>query len=71
MVLRMTYTTDAPTDDRWLTTGEVADLLSYSRKRVHQWVKSGALKATRPGGGHYRIRWSDVVAFMDASPDNQ
>ena len=68
-------TTQVPTaptdDDYWLSTGDVAKRLGYRRNTVHQWVRSGVLKATRPGGGHYRIRWSDVVAFMDASPDNQ
>ena len=73
MVLRMTYTTDAPAQDDLLTTGDVARRLNYSRSRVHQLVKSGELRATQPGGpqSHYRIRPADLAKFLADSPTNQ
>ena len=53
-------------DERLLTVGEVAERIRASRETVRRWIRSGRLRATRPGGTKlgYRIRESDVARFM-------
>ncbi len=48
-----------------LTTTEVAAALRVTRATVTAWVRDGQLPAlTLPGGRGYRIRRSDVEAFL-------
>jgi excisionase family DNA binding protein len=57
------------TNDRWLTTTEIATALHVSRQTVSRWIREGRLKAvaievgTRP---IYRIRESDFRRFVQA-----
>lgn len=49
------------------TVKKVADELKVSPKAVYNWIGKGKLAALRLPGGDYRIRWSDVTAFIDAN----
>lgn len=49
------------------TVKKVADELKVSPKAVYNWINRGKLAALRLPGGDYRIRWSDVAAFIDAN----
>jgi excisionase family DNA binding protein len=60
------------TADDLLTVGQVADELQVIPATVRTWIQSGALRASRPGNGvhpgrTYRIRRTDLVAFVSAS----
>ena len=52
--------------ERLLTVGEVADHMRVSNMTVYRLIKSGALPAIRVGK-NYRIRASDLTAYLDAS----
>lgn len=52
--------------DPLLTVGEVADHMRVSNMTVYRLIKSGALPAIRVGK-NYRIRSSDLTAYLDAS----
>lgn len=45
---------------RYLTTGQVAQLLSVKPDTVLKWIRSGMLPARRTAGGHHRINQADV-----------
>jgi excisionase family DNA binding protein len=45
---------------RYLTTGQVADILSVKSDTVLKWIRSGLLPARRTAGGHHRINESDL-----------
>ena len=48
-------------EQRWLSTGEAAQLCSVARDTVLKWIRKGRLPASRTAGGHYRIAWQDAV----------
>ncbi len=53
--------------DRWLTTGQVAELLGVSRSTVTRWIRDGRLAATAIHVGArptYRVREADLRAFV-------
>jgi excisionase family DNA binding protein len=50
-------------NERLLTPGDVARLLSVSPVTVRQWAAQGWLKASRTAGQHRRFRESDVLDF--------
>jgi excisionase family DNA binding protein len=50
-------------NERLLTPGDVARLLSVSPVTVRQWAAQGWLKASRTAGQHRRFRESDVLEF--------
>ena len=50
----------APTAAELLSTGEVARLFGVSPSAVTRWARTGAIKAIRTPGGHYRFRASEV-----------
>jgi len=52
------------TQNKPLTTGEVATYCGVSRVGVLRWIKAGHLKAYRTPGGHYRITPHDFKAFL-------
>ena len=59
--------TDGPLGaDRLLTVAEVADHMRVSNMTVYRLIKAGTLPAIRVGK-NYRIRASDVTAYLDAS----
>ena len=45
---------------RYLTTGQVADMLSVKSDTVLKWIRSGLLPARRTAGGHHRINQNDL-----------
>jgi len=45
---------------RWLSTGEAAQLCSVARDTVFKWIRRGRLPASRTAGGHYRIAPADL-----------
>ncbi len=50
--------------DRFLTTGEVAQYCQVSPVTVFRWIKEGKLSAHSTPGGHYRVRATDLLAFL-------
>jgi excisionase family DNA binding protein len=59
--------TDGPLGaDRLLTVAEVADHMRVSNMTVYRLIKSGSMPAIRVGK-NYRIRSSDLAAYLDAS----
>src|SRR6516164_907521 len=46
--------------DRYLTTGQVAQELKTSTQTVRNYCDSGAIKATKSAGGHYRIEPAEL-----------
>lgn len=50
-------------EKKYLTPGEVADLLMVSSAAVRRWAAEGALKALTTPGGHRRFLPEDVAAF--------
>ena len=54
-------------DKGYLTTFQVADLMSVTPDSVLKWIKSGKLEALRTPGGHYRIAKKDVETLLNKS----
>lgn len=54
----------APTEDRFLTPAEVADIFRVDPKTVTRWAAAGRLDSIRTPGGHRRFRESDVRALL-------
>ncbi|MBI3122548.1 MAG: helix-turn-helix domain-containing protein [candidate division NC10 bacterium] len=52
-------------DEKPLSTGEVARLLHVSPVTVRCWIRAGKLPAYRVPGGHYRIARSEFRIFLD------
>ncbi len=53
-------------EDRQLSLSEVAGLMGVSERTVRRWIKSGKLKAYKPGRD-YRIMESDFRQFIEES----
>jgi excisionase family DNA binding protein len=56
-----------PTDDRFLTVQEVAELMRVSTMTVYRLIKAGDLRAARVGRS-FRVRSTDVDAYLDRGP---
>jgi excisionase family DNA binding protein len=56
-----------PVEDRLWRVSEAADYLAMSQDTIHNWIKSGRLKASRIGR-FWRIRPQDLEAFIDDPP---
>jgi excisionase family DNA binding protein len=54
----------AESEDRLLSVGDVAKLLSVTEPTVRQWIKEGKLKAHRAGARFWRIRQSEVDRML-------
>jgi excisionase family DNA binding protein len=52
-----------PTDDRFLTVSEVAELMRVSTMTVYRLIKAGDLRAARVGRS-YRLRVVEVDAYL-------
>jgi excisionase family DNA binding protein len=66
------FPTKESSSDELLTAVQVADSLQVVPGTVRSWIKSGALKSSRPRNGMqpgrtYRVRRADVDAFVAAS----
>ena len=58
--------------ERWLTVQQVCDQLQVSDQTVRRWIKGGALPARNLGGkAGYRIRESDLNAFLERDPGSK
>jgi len=55
-------------EDRLLSTGKAAQLLSVTPDAVLKWIKSGRLPAIRTVGGHYRVDPDDLDRLVQSSP---
>lgn len=51
-------------NDRFLTTGDVADYCQVSRSSVFRWIREGKLHAFTTPGGHYRVREGEFKSFL-------
>lgn len=51
-------------NDRFLTTGDVADYCQVSRSSVFRWIREGKLHAFTTPGGHYRVREREFRSFL-------
>lgn len=54
-------------DERYLTVGEIAELLKVNQMTVRNWIDRGELIAVRPGGRRVRVRQSDLDRFLEVS----
>ena len=52
-----------PTDERFLTVSEVAELMRVSTMTVYRLIKAGDLRAARVGRS-YRLRTGEVDAYL-------
>ena len=55
-----------PTDERFLTVSEVAELMRVSTMTVYRLIKAGDLRAARVGRS-YRLRTVEVDAYLARS----
>ena len=53
-------------EDRQLSLAEVAGVMGVSERTVRRWIKSGKLRAYKPGRD-YRIPESALRAFVEES----
>ena len=52
------------TEDRIFTAAEAAELLHKSKKTIYFYIRSGQLKAIKPGGKNFLIYESDLNEFI-------
>lgn len=57
------------TEDRLLTSGEVASLFRVDPKTVSRWATSARIASIRTPGGHRRFRESEVRAILEHDPE--
>ena len=59
----------AMTEERWLTTREIAQRLKLTEYTVREWLRTGRLKGYRPGGDRagWRVRETDLNEFMEGT----
>jgi excisionase family DNA binding protein len=56
----------------YLTPEEVAEITRKHINTIYRWIKSGELKAHRPGGhGHYLIHKNDLKALLETGEEEQ
>ena len=55
--------------DRFLTTGEAAQICSVTRDTIFKWIRSGYLPARRTAGGHHRIDRNDLDKLFSLKPE--
>ncbi len=52
--------------NRYVTTGEVAQVFEVSATAVKKWIQQGKLRAVRTPGGHFRITTQEFQRFRKA-----
>jgi excisionase family DNA binding protein len=62
--VHMTVTTQASSNERLLTPGEVAALFRVDPKTVTRWASAGRIGSIRTPGGHRRFRESEVRSML-------
>lgn len=55
---------DSP-DDKLYTTTQIAELFAVTTETVRDWIKTGKLPGITLGGGQYRVKRKDLVAFAN------
>jgi excisionase family DNA binding protein len=61
---------DAMTPDRFLTLGDVAEVLNISASQTYALVRSGALPAIKIGGrGQWRVEREQLEAYIERMYD--
>ncbi|MDQ2894947.1 MAG: helix-turn-helix domain-containing protein [Actinomycetota bacterium] len=58
-------------DDRLLSVGDVARLLSVTEPTIRVWIKDGKLRAQRAGARFWRIRQSEVDRMLSEQAASQ
>lgn len=54
-------------DERWITVGEIVELLKVHEQTVRRWLRDGDLRGYNLGGkSGYRIKASDLDAFLES-----
>lgn len=53
-------------NERYLTVKEVCEILHKHRRTIYAYIRSGQLKAIKPGGKTFLIYESDLNDFMKA-----
>ncbi len=60
--------------ERLMKPAEVAPFFSVEPSTVKEWAKTGKIPSTKTPGGQYRVRFSDVAAYMtrdaNTEPEN-
>jgi two-component system response regulator VicR len=51
-------------NEKPLTTGEIADLCHVHLRTVLQWIHDGKLKSYRTPGNHSRVKVDDYIIFL-------
>jgi two-component system response regulator VicR len=51
-------------NNRFLTTGDVAEYCQVSRSSVFRWIREGKLPAFTTPGGHYRVPEREFRSFL-------
>lgn len=59
-----TFDPDKP-DDKLYSTKQIAELFSVTTETVRDWIKDGKLVGGDGGGGRYRVRRGDLIAFAN------
>lgn len=52
-------------NERYLTVNDVCEILHKHRRTIYFYIKSGQLKAIKPGGKSFIIYESDLKEFMN------
>ena len=52
--------------ERYYSCADIAKMTNKKLKTVWGWIRSGKLKATRPGGKEYVVTHRDFVEFMES-----
>lgn len=50
---------------KYLSCREISEITNMSMRTVWNWIRSGLLPATCPGGRDYMIKESDFLEFME------
>lgn len=50
----------------YLSCSDVANMTGVKKRTVWGWIRSGKLRASRPGGRNYVVKREDLEAFMEA-----
>ena len=71
MSTRPTESAVAKDAEPLLTPSEVATMFRVDPKTVTRWAKAGKISSIRTLGGHRRYRQSEVMALLEAIPQQR
>lgn len=52
-------------EENYFYCSDIAKMAKKTERTVRKWIRSGKLKATKPGGKEYIIRESDWLRFVN------